>query len=52
MSDYTIRNKRLDDDEFLRIRREEVLPMWETGKQLEDLNECIEGARECSEGKN
>lgn len=52
MSDYTIRNRRLDDDEFLRIRREEVLPMWETGKQLEDLNECIEGARECSEGKN
>ena len=52
MAEYTIRNKRLDDDEFFRIRREEVLPMWETGKQLENLEECIDAARECSEGKN
>ena len=52
MAEYTIRNKRLDDDEFLRIRREEVLPMWETGKQLENLEECIEAARECCAGKN
>jgi methylaspartate mutase epsilon subunit len=47
-----IRNKRLSDDQFLKIRREEVLPQWETGKGVENLDECIEIARELSEGKN
>ncbi|MCE5253842.1 MAG: hypothetical protein LLG45_06510 [Actinomycetia bacterium] len=47
-----IRNKRLSDDEFLRIRKEEVLPQWETGKQIEDLDECIAAAKELSQGKN
>lgn len=41
-----IRNKRLADDEFLRIRKEEVLPQWETGKQIENLDECIAAAKE------
>ena len=27
-----IRNQRLSDEEFFRIRKEEVLPQWETGK--------------------
>jgi methylaspartate mutase epsilon subunit len=48
----TIRNKRLSDDEFFRIRKEEVLPQWETGKQIEDLDECIAAAEEISRGKN
>lgn len=52
MAEYNIRNKRLDDDEFFRIRNEEVLPMWETGKQLQDFDECVAAAREYSEGKN
>lgn len=45
---YSIRNKRLSDEEFFRIRKEEVLPMWETGKDIEDLNECIAAAKELS----
>lgn len=47
-----IKNKRLSDVEFFRIRKEEVLPQWETGKELEDLDECIAAAKELSEGKN
>lgn len=47
-----IRNQRLTDEEFFRIRKEEVLPQWETGKPLEDLDECIAAAKELSEGKN
>ena len=49
---YEIKNKRLSDEEFFRIRKEEVLPMWETGKQLENLDECIAGAKEVGAGKN
>ncbi len=51
---YTIRNRRLSDEEFFRIRNEEVLPMWETGKDLTDLDECIGIAKEISvdTGKN
>lgn len=45
-------NKRLSDEEFFRIRGEEVLPQWETGKAIQDLDECIAAARELSEGKN
>jgi len=47
-----ISNTRLSDEEFFRIRREEVLPQWETGKDLENLDECIAIAKEVSEGKN
>ncbi len=47
-----IRNKKLSDDEFFRIRNEEVLPQWETGKALADLDECMAAARELSQGKN
>jgi methylaspartate mutase epsilon subunit len=47
-----IRNRKLDDDEFLRIRREEVLSQWETGKEIENLDECISAAKELSQGKN
>ena len=49
---YNISNTRLSDEEFFRIRNEEVLPMWETGKALENFEECIEAAREVSKGKN
>jgi len=45
-------NKRLTDEEFFRIRNEEVLPQWETGKAIQDLGECIAAAKELSEGKN
>jgi len=47
-----IKNKRLTDDRFFKIRKEEVLPMWETGKDIENLDECIEAAKELSKGKN
>ncbi|MCC6210580.1 MAG: hypothetical protein IT513_06000 [Burkholderiales bacterium] len=47
-----VTNTRLSDDEFFRIRDEEVLPQWETGKAIRDLDECIAAARELSEGKN
>ncbi|MDR1184317.1 MAG: hypothetical protein LBK67_05925 [Coriobacteriales bacterium] len=47
-----IRNVRLDDEEFFRIRKEEVLCQWETGKELENFDECVAAARECSAGKN
>ncbi len=42
----TVRNERLSDEEFFRIRREEVLPQWETGKEIEDLDENIAIAKE------
>ena len=47
-----IRNQRLSDEQFFKIRREEVLCQWETGKALENLDECIDAAKELSEGKN
>jgi methylaspartate mutase epsilon subunit len=47
-----VRNERLSDDEFFRIRTEEVLPQWETGKALQNLDECIDAAKELSKGKN
>ena len=47
-----IKNKRLSDEEFFRIRREEVLPMWKTGKEVENLDECIAAAKELTAGKN
>jgi methylaspartate mutase epsilon subunit len=45
-------NRKLADEEFFRIRNEEVLPQWETGEAIRDLEECIAAARELSEGKN
>ncbi|MBC2888983.1 hypothetical protein [Gordonibacter massiliensis (ex Traore et al. 2017)] len=47
-----IRNVRLDDEEFFRIRNEEVLPMWKTGQEIADFDECIAAAKELSAGKN
>ena len=47
-----IRNERLSDEEFFRIRDEEVLPQWETGKDIQDLDECIAAAKELSKGKS
>lgn len=47
-----VRNKRLTDDQFFKIRNQEVLPMWETGKAIENLDECIAVAKELSQGKN
>lgn len=55
---FHIRNKRLSDDQFFKIRKEEVLPQWVTGKEIEDLDACIAAAKELSqpelgyEGKN
>jgi methylaspartate mutase epsilon subunit len=50
--DIKIRNKRLSDDEFFKIRNEEVLTQWETGKEIANLHENIAMAKELSEGKN
>lgn len=49
-----VRNVRLDDEEFFRIRNEEVLPMWETGVQLSNFEEGIAAAKELAvdAGKN
>ena len=55
---FRIRNKRLSDEQFFKMRKEEVLPQWETGRQVEDLEACIAAAMEISrpdlgfEGKN
>lgn len=46
------RNQRWSDERFFKMRKEEVLCQWETGKALENLDECIDEARELSEGKN
>ena len=51
MTDYNIRNKRLSDEEFFRIRREEVLPQWETGKAIEKIDDCISEAYDLSVSK-
>jgi methylaspartate mutase epsilon subunit len=50
MAKYTIRNKRLSDDEFFRIRKEEVLSQWETSREIENLDENIAAAYELSVG--
>ena len=47
-----VRNKRLTDEEFFKIRNEEVLTQWETGKQVANLEENIAVAKELSQGKN
>lgn len=52
MTSITIRNERLPNQEFHRIREEEVLSQWETGKDIADLDECIAIAGELSAGKN
>ena len=46
-----VTNTRLPDDKFLRIRKTEVLTQWETGRELEDLDECIAFAREMPDTK-
>jgi methylaspartate mutase epsilon subunit len=50
MAEYAIRNKRLTEEEFLRIRAEEVLPQWETSRDIENLDENIAAAHELSVG--
>ncbi|KAA3626728.1 MAG: hypothetical protein DWQ09_15750 [Proteobacteria bacterium] len=52
MNSAKVRNVRLSDREFHRIRNEEVLPQWETGKAIADLNQCIAIASELSAEKN
>ncbi len=47
-----VRNKRLTDEQFLKIRNEEVLPQWPTGKDISNLGECIAAAKDISAGKN
>lgn len=49
---FDIRNKRLSDKEFFKIRNEEVLTQWETGRQIENLDENIAIARELSRDKS
>src|SRR6266511_5388975 len=52
MSKAVVRNERLSDEEFFKIRREEVLPQWKTGKDIENLDGNIAAAKELSRGKN
>lgn len=47
-----VRNRRLTDEEFFKIRREEVLTQWKTGKDVANLDENIQAAKELSRGKN
>ena len=37
-----IRNQRWSDEQFFKVRNEEELPQWETGKALQNLDECID----------
>jgi len=48
---FDIRNEKMSDEEFFE-KRKEVLKQWETGRQVEDLNENIAIARELSRGKS
>jgi methylaspartate mutase epsilon subunit len=50
MGKYTIRNRRLSDEDFFRIREKEVLSQWETGRDLQNIDECIAAAYEHSVG--
>jgi len=36
-----VRNKEWTDEEFFKVRKE-VLAQWRTGKEVEDINECID----------
>ncbi len=49
---FAIKNERLTDEEFFKIRNEEVLPQWETGKAIANLEENIAIAKELTQGKN
>lgn len=46
-----LQNKRLTDEEFFAIRKE-VLASWPTGKDVEDLEACIEYAKKVPIEKN
>jgi len=50
--DINIKNERLSDEEFFKIRNNEVLTQWETGKQVANLEENIAAAKELSQGKS
>ena len=52
MGNFELSMDTLSDEEFFKIRNEEVLSQWETGKELQDLSECIAAAREISAGNN
>ena len=46
-----IRNRRLTEDEFLQERKE-VLSLWPTGKEIEDLDEAIEFQKDLPKEQN
>ena len=48
---FDIKNERLSDEEFFQ-KRKEVLKQWETGRQVENLDENIAIAKELSQGKS
>ena len=48
--DSTVKNKKLDDDVFLK-ERQEVLAMWPTGKEV-DLDEAVEYQKGLSDNRN
>ncbi len=50
--DKQVKNVRLSDDQFFKIRKEEVLPQWPTGRQIQDLDECVAAAKELSQNTN
>lgn len=50
--DKQVRNARLPHDRFFKVGGEEVPPQWETGRQIEDLDECVVAAKELSQGKS
>ncbi len=45
-------SQKFTDEDFFRIREEEVLPQWETGKAIQDMDECIAAAKQLTRGKN
>lgn len=50
MNNYSIRNTRMSDEDFFRIRETEVLNQWPTGEAIRNLDECFDAARELSVG--
>jgi methylaspartate mutase epsilon subunit len=48
---YATTNEKWPLDKLLKIRKEEVLPQWPTGKAVENLDECVAYAKESMKRK-
>jgi methylaspartate mutase epsilon subunit len=47
-----VTNERWTLDQLMKVRKEEVLPQWPTGKDVADLDECVSYAKSIPKEKN